>query len=145
MDRKVIINNHIFFDEIQFHLAKGKAVSFIVRGESMRPFLFEGDKVQVRTADGQRLKLGDILLAKWRGNYVLHRLVTKKRDKFGLAGDANFSQIEWVEELDIIAKVVGVTRGGSKLKNPEGRLNRILGVLWFYMRPARRVVAKIKK
>ncbi|TDS13798.1 S24 family peptidase [Sphingobacterium paludis] len=145
MDRKVVINNKVFFDEIQFHLAKGKAVSFVIRGESMRPFLFEGDKVQVRRADLQRVKLGDILLAKWRGNYVLHRLVRKRKNKFGLAGDANFSQIEWVEEGNVIAKVVGATRGEEKLRNPEDGLNRILGVLWFYMRPARRMVAKIKK
>ncbi len=143
--RKVIVNNQAFFDYIAPFLEEGRQVSFLVKGESMRPFLFEGDKVWIRKPLGRTWRSGDLILARWCGNYVLHRLVKRKKDLLGLAGDANLVQIEWINEADIIAVALSARREDQKIYDADSSWQRVLGMCWYYLRPFRRVLAKIKK
>lgn len=142
--RKVIVNNQAFFDYIAPFLEEGRQVSFLVKGQSMRPFLFEGDKVLIRKPLGRPWKRGDLILARWRNAYVLHRLVKRRKKSFGLAGDANLVQIEWVEEADIIAVALSASRDDKKKYEADDAWKRMLGMCWYYLRPWRRLLAKIK-
>lgn len=145
MTKKVIIPNNAFFDELQTYLAQGKPVWFNVKGGSMRPFLLEGDRVMIQRCMPDELKAGDVILARWRQKYVLHRLVKFGKEGIGLAGDANLSQIEWIANEDILAKVQRAQRGSQTLWQASDRKQRLLGLCWYGMRPLRRVLAKLKK
>jgi len=143
--RKVIVSNQAFFAYIAPFLEEGRQVAFLVKGESMRPFLFEGDKVLIKKPLGRPWKMGDLILARWQDNYVLHRLVKRKKGMLGLAGDANFVQIEWVKETDIIAVALSASRDDKEVYDVENSWQRIQGMCWYYLRPVRRALAKLKK
>ncbi|GHE39816.1 S24/S26 family peptidase [Sphingobacterium griseoflavum] len=143
--RKVVINNRLFFDEIEPYLVEGREVVFFVKGGSMRPFLREGDRVVIRKPTAYRWKRGEVLLAKWKQQYVLHRLVKRDGALLGLAGDANFAQVEWVKKEDVMAVVLSAHRGDRQIWNAEAHISRLFGLCWYYLRPLRRVVAKVKK
>ena len=84
-----------------------------VKGYSMVPFLAnEKDRVQLRRFDSstEELKKGQVALFKFRGRYILHRVVGtidkggKKLYKF--RGDGNCSGVEWAAPENVYAVMV---------------------------------------
>lgn len=134
------INNNEFFGEVKKLLQDKKRVRITVVGKSMYPFLEQGDQVMLEPVKEKKLLIGDIVLASYRGKYILHRIIRKKEDEFMLAGDGNYKQIEKVAKSDIWAVVVEAYREGQSLN--IGRSN-IKGVFWYYLRFFRRLINKI--
>ncbi len=135
------IPNELFFQEAKELLGEGKKVSLYVQGNSMRPFLRNGDKVLLSSASSRRIKKGAIVLARSSMGIVLHRIVRVDANNCLLAGDAHSKQIEKASIADVIGIVVGAHRYGKEI-----RLNslhkRFLSFLWRILRPLRGVVFK---
>lgn len=142
MEQVVKINNHSFFDAVKESLAVGNQVKFRVVGNSMRPFLREGDQVVIQEANQHDYQRGAILLAHWKDGYVLHRLVRYRGDFVWLAGDNNLVQLEQIPVEQIIAVVVCAYRGEKRVLKQSFWV-RIVGMLWFHARPLRIVGAKL--
>lgn len=136
------IPNILFFESIIEILGSGKMAKFNLRGQSMRPFLHEGDQITLLAINLKNLKTGQIVLAKYQNKYMLHRIVRIKKNKVWLAGDANVSQVEVVFLADLIASVEQVFR-----KNKEIIVNtlfqRLSGLTWYHIRPLRIVSNKL--
>lgn len=74
---KVVISNDIFFAEVLRVLREGKNVTIPVKGVSMLPFI-RGDRDSVELeplADARPLAVGDIVLFRVAGRYILHRII----------------------------------------------------------------------
>lgn len=144
MTEFVKLDNNTFFDAVKESLNKGNQVKIPVTGNSMRPFLRNGDIVTVTPFARCRLKKGAIALADWKEGYVLHRVVGMASGTVTLAGDNNLGQVEKVSDSELFAVVSACYRGG-KLVSDQSHVDRILGVFWYYLRPMRRMLAKINR
>ncbi len=141
-----IVSNADYFAEVQRMLQEGKEVRIRIKGQSMRPFIQDGDTVMLQAYQGQPLSLGSHILAKDKEKFVFHRLVAKKKGQYVLAGDGNLVLHEYITENDIIAiaymhypkdKEVAIA-----IHQPWPRLR---GLGWYHMRLLRRIIAKLKR
>lgn len=138
------ISNNLFFKEVKEFLTSGKDVLFTVNGNSMRPFLSHGDKVLLSPATNKDLTFGKIILAKSKFGFVLHRLVWKNSKAIWLAGDNNLVQLEKIEIEDILGFVKFAEIEGKKV-NVLSFTHLFLSGLWFFLRPLRLGIYKIKR
>lgn len=138
------VANNSFFQEVLLHLQEGKEVKIAVVGESMQPFLRGGDQVLLKSVREEKLTVGQIVLATYNNAYVLHRLVGIRRGKLMLAGDANYTQIEYVKGSDVKAVITQAYRKNNKL-SVQGWQSRLSGLIWYRMRMCRRLYNKLVK
>lgn len=95
--------NAWYFEQMIDSLTQGKKVKILVTGDSMRPFLVNGDVVELHVPIGKEPKRGSIVLAYYNKKYVLHRVVRRKESRIWMAGDGNLGQIEVLPEADVRA------------------------------------------
>ncbi|WP_159730162.1 S24 family peptidase [Sphingobacterium sp. 18053] len=140
-----VISNEDYFAEVQRILREGKEVRIRVKGNSMRPFIRDGDTVLLRAYQGQSLALGSNILAKDKGKFVFHRFIGKKNDLYILAGDGNLVLREYVGATDIIAiAYIHYPQVGEDAINIDRTWARILGLGWYHTRLLRRILTKLK-
>lgn len=138
----VKIDNQSFFGSVKAFVSTGNRVRIRVIGNSMSPFLYEGDEVLLEQVGAKIIKSGDIVLAQWGNGYVLHRVVRLVGETIWLAGDNNLAQLEKVTNKQLIAVLVAAFRGYQAL-DVHATKSRRLGIVWYYLRPFRRVWTKI--
>ena len=81
---KVTIPNSVLFEEVAAVLQEGREAVITPTGNSMRPFIRGGvDRVVLGLRD--TLAVGDIVLARFDGRYILHRIL-------GIRTDATIAQ-----------------------------------------------------
>ena len=117
------VPNDILIPEIAKILNEGHQVLFTPGGVSMRPFIEGGrDAVLLKKAD--ECRVGDILLCRVGGTYVLHRLIAIEGEHLTLMGDGNLQGTEHCTKADIIGKVM-------EIRSPKRRLKpRTRGWIW---------------
>jgi signal peptidase I len=94
-------------------------------GNSMKPFIREGDLVEVLSyAPGSLIRIGDIILARAARGLVMHRVIKKltKNGRLCLVtqGDAAFYPDPSIYPEDILGKVIGVKRNGKRIRFDRG-------------------------
>jgi hypothetical protein len=140
-----VISNQDSFAEVQRILLEGKEVRIRVKGNSMRPFIQDGDTVLLRAYQGQSLALGSNILAKDKDKFVFHRFVGMKNDQYILAGDGNLVLREYVRATDIIAiAYTHYPQDKEKLVAIDRLWPRLRGLGWYHIRLLRRIAAKLK-
>ena len=140
-----VISNEDYFAEVQRILRDGKEVRIRVKGNSMRPFIKDGDTVLLGEYSGPPLPLGSNILAKDKDKFVFHRFVGKKNGQYILAGDGNLVLREYIAEADIIAIAYMHYPKNKELSIAIHRpWARLRGLVWYYMRLLRRIVIKFK-
>lgn len=133
-----IIPNDIFFAQIESELAAGKRVSFKVKGSSMFPFLRDGkDTVQVSPVKRQPVA-GDIVLFKYKGHHVLHRIIKIKGDIHVIQGDGIYASHECCGKEDIVGVVTHISRNGGEPVPVDSFCWRFCSQLWSIFSFARR-------
>ncbi len=104
-------------------LAGGRSVHFRVRGGSMRPFIVDGDMLEIRSVQEGDIHLGDILLYHFhRKQLLVHRVIDIKKKVvqvdgswatcFVCQGDASLQADGCIAVEDILGKVVSVGHAG---------------------------------
>jgi len=139
-----MIANRDLFRQVISLLEEGKRVSIPVKGRSMQPFIREGDRVVLKPVRRRDISHGTVVLARVAGSVVLHRVVRYNRNELWLAGDANLSQHEHIAFGDVLATAVTRTRD-DRSTGLNWPCKRIVGMLWYFLRPARRMKMKIFK
>lgn len=124
------IANDILFPAIEELLREGKSVRFMPRGTSMRPFIEGGqDSVEVAPVDGA-IRRGDIVLAHWGNDYVLHRvyrIAERPERPYILMGDGNLHEQECCSEADVVGRVTQIIApSGNTKPQTQGRVWRWL-------------------
>jgi hypothetical protein len=88
-------------------LAAGRQVQVRPFGGSMRGRIGCGQLVTIAPVDPVEVKVDDVVLVKWRDNYLLH-LVKQIRDGEFLIGN-NLGKVNgWVPSDAVVSKVVAV-------------------------------------
>ena len=89
---------------------------YTIKGVSMRPLLRQGKDVVVIEKKKEHCKKYDAVLFQRRnGQYVLHRILKKKDDKYWIVGD-NCISGETVDEDQIIGVMTSLKRNGKTIK-----------------------------
>lgn len=102
LNKKLVLRNSIMFPEVAKLISEGKSVTMKVKGNSMLPFIKDGDTVKLVKTD--HLKLYDIVLAQIEGDqYVLHRIICMKDNQLLLMGDGNLKEGEKCNVEDVLA------------------------------------------
>lgn len=141
-----ILSNAHYFAEVQHMLDEGKEVRIRIKGNSMRPFIADGDTVLLKAYKGEVLPLGINVLARHQGKYVFHRYVGTKDYKIILAGDGNLVLCEFVDRIDIMATAIQYfPQNQSKPIDLNSRWYRLRGMIWYRLRLLRRIIAKLKR
>ncbi len=140
---KVIISNEIFFGEVLRMLRDGHNVTIPVKGVSMLPFIRgDRDAVVLEPADRTRnLAPGDIVLFRYDGRFILHRILKINADVAEIRGDGAVSK-EHCHLCDIYGRAVRILRKGAVPVDPYSCSSRMKVWLWLHL-PLRRYVLAI--
>ena len=143
LGRTISLPNESFFSEVKALLDEGKQVRIPVKGRSMRPFLQDGDTVELICITNHNIKWGDIVLARTNtGHIVLHRVVCRKKDRLWLMGDAHSGKKEYIAMSDVLAYTTTSYKKGRKRRlNSFGK--RCAVVCWFLLMPFRGLLIKM--
>ena len=138
VDDKLLIENNIFFSEVERMLSQGRSVTMRAKGSSMIPFIVEGrDKVTLQKSDN--VEVGDILLVRLPGGrYVLHRVYAKRGDQLTLMGDGNRQAVEQCQEKDVVGKVTAIIRNNGREISCDSPSQRRKAAMWRHLLPMRR-------
>lgn len=122
--------------ELLERLNEGKMVQFAPQGISMLPYI-RGGKDRVLVRKEEKVKIGDVVLARHLGRLILHRVYAIEGTTFVLMGDGNLKGCERVEAKDVLATVLQVV-------SPDGYCHRLgKAWLWRHCLPVRRVLLKV--
>jgi hypothetical protein len=98
----------------------GQRVRMTSAGSSMRPFIRDGDIVELKPP-GESVALGDIVLAQSSaGHYVLHRVVRVAGPAFFLSGDAQQGSDGPFDRNAVVGQAVKVFRGQRTIALDRG-------------------------
>ena len=141
------INNKIFFAEVERLLTEDLTATILVRGNSMRPLLRDGcDKVVLRRSQESDIAIGEIMLFRYRGDYIMHRVVGIDGDIVVFAGDGNYKTYEMAPRRDVIARVVSVVRPSGRVVECDGWSWRTISRAWLILpRELRRIILGVMR
>lgn len=153
------IANDLYFKQVEQELASGNSVLIPLKGNSMLPFIRNGlDKVLLvavkdtanatiyisdegNACQRQFAKL-DVVLFRYKGKHILHRIIGINDGIYTMQGDGNFSSTESCSVQDIVGLVVEIHRlqnnSNYKIITTGSSSWRFLSLLWFLLRPLRR-------
>lgn len=116
-------------------LENGQEVVLTARGESMYPFVRDGDKVLLKSMEVHK---GDIVLGiDGEGGFVMHRVMGTDGKGYVLMGDANLRKKEYCTSSGIKGSVISIMHNG-KTRLCSSLRERMLSGIWRSMLPARR-------
>ena len=108
--------NDCFFSLVEDDIHHGKSVRFRMKGSSMFPLLREGkDEVAVYPCKAESLKPMDVVLFRYRGRCLLHRIVGMKDGRFIMQGDGVCAFYEECTAADIIGVLGMVYRVSGRV------------------------------
>ena len=130
------VDTREYLDMVCGLLAEGKTrIPVPVAGTSMTPFLHPGDTVYL-DLPGETLKPGDVVLYRRGGQYVLHRIHSRRTGGgFFIVGDSQLA-LEPVEKTQICAKMTAANCG--RMLTPKDLRWRFFATLWRRL-PLRRI------
>ena len=110
------VPNNTFFSLVEEEIAEGKPVRFRLKGNSMFPLLRNGkDSVILEKCLPDELKPMDVVLFRYRGSYVLHRIIQRMGDDLLIQGDGSIVAIEQCTVNDVVGKVTSIRRSSGKV------------------------------
>ena len=122
-------------------IREGKTVVLPVRGNSMRPFIQNGNDCVELHPLPPVLRKGDVVLARTsKGYYVLHRVTAISPDLLTLEGDGNIGLRETCRPSDVLARAEWVIDAHKERHSLLDRRARIKWRMWYMLRPLRRVL-----
>lgn len=115
------LQNELFFDLVERHIADGLDVELTLKGVSMRPTLQPGDVLTLSPLRSEP-QVGDIVLFRQPGRHVLHRVIAVTENGYLMQGDNAIAQ-ELARRQDVVARLVSVSssRGSLSVDSPQFR------------------------
>ena len=109
------VANDVFFAWVEEEIENGKPVRFKLKGNSMYPLLRNGkDTVILKKCPTEELKPMDVVLFRYRGGHVLHRIIQRKGNNILIQGDGSIKAMEQCTVNDVVGKVITVCRPSGK-------------------------------
>ena len=134
-----VVDMDLYMSGLETLLMEGRKVEMTPKGSSMLPFI-KGDRDSVvLTKPAKPFEVGDIVLAKVGGRYIMHRIFSVKGNDLTLMGDGNIRGTESCASSDVIGLVTEIHKENGKVVKP-GK-----GALWRTLMPLRRYILAIYK
>ena len=120
-------------------LGQGQTLRFQAKGACMRPFVRDGDVVEVEPIGESSIRRGDVVLFREAEDRVLvHRVIQlgprDRPDGLLTKGDAVVHPDEPVVRDRVLGRVVAVERGARRVRL-DSRASRLLGLVCGARRP----------
>lgn len=128
-----IIPNALFFAQIEESLQHGKSVRFKVNGVSMSPIIRNGEDsvTVVPISEWGMLELYNIILFKYNGVHILHRVIAISDNSTILTrGDGSYYAEEQCTLKEVVGVVSAIHRYGGKTINPNSSGYRLYARVW---------------
>jgi len=135
-----IIPNNAFFENVEQLLSEGKSVELRIIGGSMQPYL-RGDGREVIIASPcspEELIPGAIVLFRYRGKHICHRIIRRKEDRLLIQGDGVLKNQEKALVSDVIGIVRRIIRRNNKLVSTQSKTARLYWNCWKHLSPFRK-------
>lgn len=143
VNNKLVFRNSIMFSEVAKLISEGKSVTMRVKGNSMLPFIKNGDTIKLVKIDS--LKLYDIVLARIDDKqYVLHRIIRIKDNQLLLMGDGNLKGCERCKVEDVLA-LAAIKVNDKKEYDFRSDSHLKKARIWNFLLPIRRYLLFIYK
>ena len=141
---KQVSDDQIIGDAVRL-VQEGMAVTMLVKGRSMLPFILGGQESAVLTQPGE-IKTGDVVLARIDGRrYVLHRVMEVSADRVVLMGDGNIRGQEVCRPEDVLARADEVVGADGKHRRLDTPRQKRRARIWRRLLPVRRWLLAIYK
>ena len=128
---KLELRNDIFFAEVERMISEGKSVTIPVKGFSMRPMMrSEKERVILTAHSNNDIKQGAVMLFRYKGQHIMHRIVKIEGQNITFAGDGNYRIREQATKDDIVAQVTTIIRPSGRTISLDSRRWRIYSTLW---------------
>lgn len=135
------IPNASFFGEVERCLHEGLPVRFRVKGTSMTPLLRDGrDEVVVHPYGTEQPQCGDVVLFRYRGRHMLHRIIGHSGDTYTLQGDGVWASCETCGSSDLLGVVREVVYPSGKSLSTSSLAWRMKSRAWRRLGRLRRFV-----
>ena len=125
------IPNDLFFSWVETEIAEGRSVRFRLKGVSMFPLIRGGkDEVVLRPCSAEELRPMDVVLFKYKGTHLLHRIIHRDGDRLLIQGDGSFVAQEQCTTDTVIGKVRAIVRPSGKVISVESWRWRFPSWIW---------------
>ena len=122
------------------HLAEHGSLTYTNKGSSMEPLLRQGrDLFTVTKKSSDRCRVGDVVLFRHRGSYVLHRVIRVREDGYVCRGD-NAVGTETVPEAEVLGVMTSFVRDGKTYRTDDAVCRAYTA--WILSTQAPRVLGK---
>lgn len=143
------LSNAQFFAWVEAEIAEGNPVRFRLKGQSMFPLLRNGrDIVVLHPCQEDELRPMDVVLFRYRGAHVLHRILRREGNKLLIQGDGSYVAREECTTADVVGIVRTIVRPSGKEVSVDSWQWRFLSRLWrslgILRTPMLRVLHRIK-
>ena len=138
--------NEIFFAQVETEISAGRCVRFKVKGHSMYPLLRDGKDEVTLSPLTRDPSVMDIVLFRYRGKHVLHRIIAFEENIYTIQGDGIYISCEKCTREDIIGVVTQIHKKNGLEINTSWGLFRFNSWCWyklFFMR--RFILAVLRK
>lgn len=106
------MSNSISYEE---YLAQTGSMTYTNVGRSMLPLLRQGrDLFTLKIKSDERCKVGDVVLYRRGGKYILHRVVEVREKDYVILGDNCVRREFGITDDDIIGVMTGFVRNGKE-------------------------------
>ena len=137
------LSNDIFFAQVESEIEAGRSVRFKVKGNSMYPLLRNGiDEVTLSPLYKEPDKM-DIILFKYNGKHILHRIINIKDGVYTIQGDGIYASYETCVREDIIGVVTAIHKQNSTTLDPYSKSIKFSSLVWIRIRFVRRWILAV--
>lgn len=137
------IPNEQFFLWVENEIAQGRSVTFRLKGHSMYPLLRDRlDDVVVYPCKCEELHSMDVVLFRYRGKHLLHRIIKIEGNRLYIQGDGSIVAKEECPYSDVIGKVKAVIRPSGRIVSLNSWQWRFLSFLWTRLGIIRIIILK---
>ena len=125
------IPNEVFFAWVESEIAEGHSVRFRLKGFSMFPLIRDGkDEVVLCPCSEEELSPMDVVLFRYQGKHLLHRIIRREGKYLFIQGDGSFVAKEKCTVDDVIGKVQAIVRPSGKVLSVHAWQWRFPSYLW---------------
>jgi signal peptidase I len=135
-----VIADESYFEGIEKLLSEGNKVELRCTGNSMHPYLRGDGKeiIIVSSFSRDELKPGEIILFRYYGKFICHRIIQRKGEIFVIQGDGVCKNKEQVKVPHIIGIVHTLIRPNRNPEPTQSAGARVYWRWWYFLRPVRR-------
>ena len=125
------IPNDLFFAWVESEIAEGRTVQFRLKGVSMFPLIRGGkDEIVLRPCSAEELRPMDVVLFKYAGKHLLHRILRREGNRLLIQGDGSYVAQEQCTTDAVIGKLQAIVRPSGRMVSVDSWQWRLPSFVW---------------